>query len=93
MRLTGFILIAVAATASSDLSTAERRDLERVLICPERLRSDAARLRNTERFVARFAAHAPSSRMGFRMQVRNEIMARKKCRRSGPQLGYTFPES
>ena len=91
--LAGIIVIAAAVIASNGLSTAERRELVRILVCPERLKSDPERIRNTERFIARYADYAPSSRMGTRMQLRNEILAKKRCRRSSPQLVYTMPES
>ncbi len=91
--LTGLILIAAAVIPGNAISTAERRVLEHILVCPERLKGDAARIRNTEDYIAQYAAYAPSSRMGVRMQLRNEILAKKKCRLSGPQLDYTFPES
>lgn len=91
--LAATLMLMVGGTAADGLSAAERRVLERTLICPERLKDDAARIRNTELFIARYAGYSPSSRSGTRMRLRDAILAKKKCRRLGPQLGYSFPES
>ena len=93
MLVTLLMAIAATGTASDGLSNAERRTLERTLICPERLKDDAARIANTERFIARYAAFAPASRSGTRLRLRDAILAKKRCKRSGPHVEFTVPES
>lgn len=82
------ILLLAAATPPT---ASQEAALARTLVCPERLRDDAARLAQTTRFVQAYGRIAPRSRMGERMAARDRILAAKQCRSDG--LQYSFPET
>lgn len=81
------LLLAGAAPPTASQEAA----LARTLVCPERLRDDAARLAQTTRFVHAYGRIVPGSRMGERMAARDRILAAKRCRPDG--LQYSFPET
>jgi hypothetical protein len=85
-----FLLVA-AGTPSTTLTMAQEHRLNRILVCPERLADDQARIRNTDQFMQLYSRLSPSAKAGDRMELRGRLLIAKKCRQKD-SLQYTFPE-
>jgi hypothetical protein len=81
-------LLLVAAGPPRDR---EPRRPEADFVCPEKLPDDEARIRAARKFVERYGARRPRSRMGERLAARQRLLTAHGCR--AETLIHTFPES
>jgi hypothetical protein len=87
--LAAFLLLAAASSPTPK----QHRALARILVCPERLADDAARIRNTDAFFALYAKFQPDTHAGTRMAYRDTLLRQKKCKPQDRALIHTFPET
>lgn len=91
-KIHSVLSLLAAATLGATLTPTQERRLAHILVCPERLPDDAARIRNTQAFMTLYARFAPQSRAGTRMALRDRVLTAKRCRDPRP-LQHSFPES
>ena len=91
MVIVALTILATALPVAS-LTVRQERKLATILVCPERLPGDAARIANTDAFMMLYARYAPRAKAGERMELRNRILLAKKCRDLHP-LQHTYPET
>ena len=84
-----YVLILAAAA----LSPSQARQLERIIICPEKLPSDDARFAAVKRFMNGYARIDPRATAAERMAFRARVLARKRCRGLQSEPHYSFPET
>jgi hypothetical protein len=93
MILHAIMLTLAAAPPGAMLTPAQKSALTRAVICPERLRNDAARIRNVDLFFNLYARFQPESHAGERMAYRDVVLREKHCKPQDKGLIHTFPET
>ena len=84
-------LLMAAGIPSTTLTIAQEHRLARILVCPDQLPDDRARIRNTDQFMQLYSHFSPSSKSGERMELRDRLLVAKHCSQEEP-LQHTFPE-
>ncbi len=87
------MIAALLMTAAATLTLGQARALERDIVCPASLPTDAARIESMKRFINRYAIFAPASTINERLAFRTAVLAKKKCRAPKNDLNYSFPQS